>query len=169
MTRLRVLVVVAVAAVLSTSAPAGAHAQLIGGCPGGGDRLAELEEIELVFGEPLLDDGTAAIDLLADNGQTAVELGPVVFSEDRMTLSAAVLESLEPGFHIVRVTATSFDGDPNGADTGFQFEFDPDADPISETCDLPEGGGSGGWVLLLVGVVAVGALVFFLRPRPSGD
>ena len=144
--------------------PVGAHTQPVGGCPAAGDLVNELNEVEITFAAPLVDDGSAVIDLLADNGDRAVLMGDVVFSEGAFTISAAVLGDVTAGFYIVRVTATTADGDLNGADTGFQVEFDPDATPDSDTCELPSNGAAGGWILLGVGVVAVGALLFFLRP-----
>lgn len=161
---LAAIAIVASFAMWVVAAPAGAHTQPVGGCPTGGDIVNELDEVEITFAAPLLDDGSARIELLGDNGQRPVSMGDVVFSEDPVTISAAVLGEVPPGFYIVRVTATTADGDLNGADTGFQFQFDPDATPDSDTCELSSGGGAGGWVLLGVGVVAVGALLFFLRP-----
>jgi hypothetical protein len=158
------IAMIASCAVWAVAAPAGAHTQPVGGCPTGGDIVNELDEVEITFAAPLLDDGSARIDLLGDNGERAVSMGDVVFAEDPATISAAVLGEVAPGFYIVRVTATTADGDLNGADTGFQFQFDPEATPDSDTCELSTGGGAGGWVLLGMGGVAVGALLFFLRP-----
>lgn len=166
--RARILIVLAVlVAVLAPTAPAGAHADLVSACPGPGDRLQEVTSIEMIFGEPLLDDGLARIDLLDLAGERFFEVGPVQFSEDRFTVSVEVLEPLEPGFYVARISATSYDGDINGADTGYQFEIDPDASPRSDTCDLPDETTSGGWILLGVGLVAVLALLFFLRPSSA--
>ncbi|MGI9621696.1 MAG: copper resistance CopC family protein [Acidimicrobiales bacterium] len=156
-----------VGSLVMLAAPAGAHSTLVSACPGPGDVLNEVTTLELEFASPLIDDEVARLDLLADGGQTEVRVGPVVFSEDLLTISTEVLEDLEPGQHIVRYLVTSADGDEN--DGGFEFTLDPDASPNSDTCaDLDDGGGgAGGWIILVVGVVGVGALVFFLRPKRS--
>jgi methionine-rich copper-binding protein CopC len=154
----------------TAAAPAaGAHADLVDSCPGLGDRLQSLERVDLTFGERLLDDGKAKIDVLAISGEVLFEVGLTVMSEDGFTLSTEVLEPLPAGFYVVRVSATSIDGDESGADTGFQFEIDPDASPDSSTCDLPDAGGAGGWILLGVGAVMVAALLWFLRPTKKSS
>ncbi len=160
------VVVTAVAAGLAAAPPAGAHSTLIRACPGPGDVLNEVEILELEFTTPLIDDDIGRVDLLESSTERLVAVGPPVFSEDLLFVTVTVDEELNPGPHIVRYRVTSADGDEN--DGGFEFSYDPDAEPDSDTCEIIEQSNrAGGLVLLGVGVVAVGALLFFLRPRKA--
>ena len=166
---LRFLVALAAAILVATLvAPsgAGAHSTLIRACPGPGDVLNEVSQLVLDFRSPLIDDEIANVDLLRSADEFEPRVGPPVFSEDLLTVTVDVPDELEPGRYILRYRVTSADGDEN--DGGFEFTIDPDADPESDTCEIIEdSGGAGGFVLLGAGVVAVGALFWFLRPRKN--
>lgn len=167
MRKLAACLVVLVAFAVLPVAPAGAHATLLAPCPAPGDVIPDLQEIELVFRSELIDDGIGDIQLTAVDGEVPIDLGPTVFSEDLLTMSADVLvDELAPGRYLVFYAVTSADGDLN--EFGFEFTIDPDAEIDSGTCEF-DNGGAAGWILLGSGVVAVGALVFFLRPRKSRE
>lgn len=163
--RYLVLVVSVLIGVLVWAPGAGAHSTLIRACPGPGDVLDDVAVLELEFRTPLIDDGNARVDLIRSDDETVrPAVGPAVFSEDLLTVTVNVLDELEPGRYILRFQVTSADGDLN--DDGHDFTVDPDAASDSDTCEIADdGGGAGGFVLLGVGVVAVGALLWFLRPR----
>lgn len=125
--------------------------------------LNEVDVLELEFRTPLIDDGEAEVDLLRSSDEYEPAVGPVVFTDDLLIVTIDVLEELDPGRYVLRYRLTSGDGDEN--DGGHEFTIDPDASPDSDTCEVESSGGSGGLVLLGVGVVAVGGLFWFLRPR----
>lgn len=168
--RAAIVVLAAVAWLMTMAAPADAHSTLLRACPGPGDTVHTVDEIRLDFARPVLDDGVANIDLLADNGQTALELGPATFSDDGLTLTASGPGELAAGSYIIRYQATSDDGDLT--DGGHQFTVDPDASVQSETCQHDDGGSgttAAGWVLLGLGAAAMAVVFFFLRPRSDDD
>ena len=171
MRRIRFVFSLVVAAVIASTLwvpSVGAHSSLIRACPGPGDVLNRVDQLVLDFSTPLIDDEIARVDLLRSDDETEPAVGPPIFSEDLLNITVDVLDELEPGRHILRYRVTSADGDEN--DGGFEFTIDPDADEDSDTCELIEdGGGAGGFVLLGVGVVAVGALLWFLRPRKKAQ
>ncbi|MEM7285112.1 MAG: copper resistance protein CopC [Actinomycetota bacterium] len=165
---LLVLVATTLAVAALTVPSAGAHSTLIRGCPGPGDVLNEVDRLVLDFRSPLIDDEIAKVDILRSSDEFEPRVGPPVFSEDLLTVAVDVIDDLEPGAYVLRYRVTSADGDEN--DGGFEFTIDPDADPDSETCEIiEENSGAGGFILLGVGVVAIGALFWFLRPRKTAE
>lgn len=163
----RFLVALVTASIVAASVwvpAAAAHSTLIRACPGSGDVLNDVDVLELEFRTPLIDDGEGNVDLLRSSDEYEPAVGPVVFTDDLLIVTVDVLEDLEPGRYVLRYQLTSGDGDDN--DGGHGFTIDPDADPESDTCEIIEdSGGAGGFVLLGAGVVAVGGLFWFLRPR----
>ena len=127
---------------MTVTPAAGAHSTLIRACPGPGDVLNEVPELELEFSTPLVDDDIARVDILESATERVLDVGPPVFSEDLLFVTVAVEEELQPGRHIVRYRVTSADGDEN--DGGFEFTYDPEASPDSRTCELIDDGGGGG-------------------------
>lgn len=112
--------------------------------------------IELTFGSPLLDDGTARISLTPSGETTELAVGPTQVSDDGLVLRARVLEDLSPGLYVVRYLAVSVDTDLN--DGGYEIEF------------VGSGTGASGLVWYLAGAgLAAWALVAFIRPTAAAS
>lgn len=167
-----VLGFVLASAMAALTGTATAHSTLIASCPGAGEVVSELTDIDLTFGSPLdaTEEQPPMISLSTADGVTDLDIGPTA-QTDVAKLSASVpTPPSERGVYIVKYQVLSFDGDLN--DGGYQFTFDPDASSATncETGDDGDGGsGAGGWILLGGGAAALLVVAYLLRPRPTTD
>jgi copper resistance protein C len=144
-----------VAGVVTLAGGAGAHSSLVDSLPVGGETVASLDEILLVFGDAVVDDEQLRVRLETPAGDIlATDPAELV---DPFTVRAAVPEPPAPGTYYVRYRVTSYDGDLG--EGGFLFDYDPTAGA----------GGGATWVLLGIGVAAIVGVLFLLRPTGSGS
>ena len=155
MRRLSLLAVVLVGLSTLTGSVATAHSTLIAAIPEPSASVSELTVIELEFGSPLIDDGKATLALATIREGRDLPIGEVEFVSE-FVIRALVDDPPPPGDYVVRYQVTSEDGDLN--DGGYTFTL------------LGSRGSGVTWILLGIGIVALGAVGFLLRPRrkPTG-
>lgn len=160
-----------VAVGVSAVEPAAGHADLVASCPGAGEVISGIAQIELGFSGPMLirPDTPARIVIVGVDGQAVAEAVPVLKSA---TVVEAQVPGLAPGAYEVAYELFSFDGDLNIG----SFEFSVGAAEDATNCaaaDEPEANAGAPWPLIGLGAVTVAGLgiagwLWFRRRPASG-
>jgi methionine-rich copper-binding protein CopC len=151
--------------------PASAHADLIAACPGIGEVMSEVTQIELGFSGPMLvrSDTPASIIVRDADGGVLAEIAPILASP---TVVRAASPSLVRGSYEISYEVFSFDGDLN---TG-SYRFEVAAEELATDCAADaqaEPASRAPWALigLATATISVVAVLGWLliRRRPPTD
>lgn len=169
--RVAVAGLVAMAGLWLGATPAGGHADLIFSCPGAGELISDLPEVQLRFDGPLdVSDATPALITLESRSDgRAPALGPV----ELVGVNALVADIRGPipaGNYTATYEVISADGDTNVGAVDFTFAGgDGGATNCIESPGEGEDGGGVGAVVMIVAPLVVLGLALFGFNRWAAD